>query len=311
MMLGTAFDCRTESADPRKCSEGLTGVALAAALTLALALPGSAQSRQYSDQELEWRHATWVDDVRFTATNALLSGVATAMVAVLSDDVPVARGFVTGALGGMVVYAGKRLAASRFSGAGITGRQVAAIGTSVSRNAARGLGPLDELAFPLGWAGLYWDRVANDVSLRPDVNAIGWTVRLAFRPRTEFAWGRSLSSGAPVFLTKDGAFESDVAGRAYGNVILADPAANISLDVILAHERVHVLQLDHHYALWGSPLERWATGLLGAGVSRVTARFDLVTPTLLTGLAFASVWSRGDNPLEREAYYMHMRAEPR
>ena len=281
------------------------------ALALALALPASAQSRPYSDQELEWRNAGWVDDVYFTATNALVSGVATAVVAALRDDVPVGRAFLTGAVGGVAVYAGKRLAASRFDGAGFVGRQVAAVGTSVGRNAADGRGPLDELAFPLGWAGLYWDRVEGGVTVRPDVNAIAWSVHLAFRPGTDFDWGRSVSSGAPVFLTRDGSFENDVAGRTYGNVILADRTANIPLDVIVAHERVHVLQLDHHHALWGDPVERWATGLLGDGVSEVADRFALVTPTLLAGLAFASLWSGGDNPLESEAYYMHMRAEPR
>jgi hypothetical protein len=214
-------------------------------------------------------------------------------------------------VGGLAVYAGKRVAASRFDGAGLVGRQVAAVGTSVARNAAGGRGPWDELAFPLGWVGLYWDRVEGDVTVRPNVNAIAWSLHLAFQPRTDFDWGRSLSAGAPVFLSQEASFENDVAGRTYGNVILADPSANIPLDVILAHERVHVLQLDQHFSLWGRPLERWATGLLGDRASSVTDRFDLVTPTLLAGLAFASLWSGGDNPLESEAYYMHMRAEPR
>jgi hypothetical protein len=276
-----------------------------------LVLPASAQSRPYSDQELAWRNAAWVDDVYFTAANALLSGVATALVAALRHEGPVGRAFVTGAAGGVAVYAGKRVAAARFEGAGLTGRQVAALGTSVGRNAADGRGSLDELVFPLGWASLYWDRAEAGVTVRPDVNAIVWSLRLAFRPGTDFDWGRSLSSGAPVFLSHDGAFEKDVAGRTYGNVILADPAANIPLEVILAHERVHVLQLDHHHALWGHRVERWATGLLGPRVSRVTDRFDLVIPTLVAGLAVTSFWPAWDNPLESEAYYMHMRAEPR
>ncbi len=280
-------------------------------LVLAQALPVAGQPRSYSDQELEWRNASWVDDVRFATTNALLGGVATAIVAALRDDVPVGGAFLSGVLGGTVVYAGKRVAASRFDGAGLAGRQIAAVGGSMGRNAVEGRAWLDELAFPLGWARVYWDRAGGGVTVRPDVNAIVWSLHLALRSRTDFDWGRSLSSGAPVFLSRDGSFESDVAGRTLGNVILADPDANIPLDVILAHERVHVLQLDHHYALWGSPMERWATGLLGETVSGAADRLDLVTPSLLVGLGFASLWGGADNPLESEAYYMHMRQEPR
>lgn len=298
-----AFSCA-----PVRCGgRGPSCVIFLLALGHLLAAPVNAQERQYSAQEERWRNAAWVDDVYFGATNALVTGVASAIVAAFRDDVPVGRAFVNGAAGGVAIYVGKRVAAAHFDGAGLVGRQVASLGASVGRNTAGGRGPFDELAFPLGWASLYWDREAGGVDVRPDLNAIGWSLRLAFEPRTRFDWARSMSAGVPVFLTRGATFDSGVAGRAYGNVILADPAADIPLNEILAHERVHVLQMDQHYALWGAPLERWATGWLGSRATGLANRADLVTPTLLVGLAFGTLWSGAGNPLETEAYYMHMR----
>ncbi len=289
--------------------------ACAPALALACLLgaapdPAAAQERPYSPHEERWRDASWPDEVGFAAANALVGGVASAIVAALRDDVPVGRAFVAGALGGLGVYAGKRLASARFPAAGLIGRQVASLGSSVGRNAADGRDPFQEIVVPLGVVRLYWDRFTGQVRGRPDLNAIGWVARAAFEPRLDLSWSHSLSAGAPVFLVRGATFENGAAGRALGSVILADPDARVPLEDILAHERVHVLQLDQHFSAWGEPLEGWAVGLLGPPVAGVTDRVDMVLPTIVTGVGLGTLWpgAWSRNPLENEAYFLQMRS---
>lgn len=251
--------------------------------------------------------ADWGGELRFAATNILLSGAVASLIAALRDDVTVAEAFPTAAAGGAVVYLGKRVAVARFTGAGLLGRQVASMGASIGRNAGDGRGPLDELVFPVGVGRLYWDRATRRVALRPDLSTIGLTVSAALEPGLTLDWSRSLSAGTPVFLLSDATLGENVAGRAVGNVILADPLAQSPLDDVLAHERVHVLQLDQHFTLWGDALEEWAVGLLGARSARLAGHVDLVVPTMLVGVGVSALWSSGQNPLESEAQFLHGR----
>ena len=74
-------------------------------------------------------------------------------------------GFTRGALGGAIVYAGKRLSVGRFAGAGWIGREVAAVGTSIVRNASDGLPTVHRLVLPLGPLRVHFrpngDQVVN------------------------------------------------------------------------------------------------------------------------------------------------------
>lgn len=65
-------------------------------------------------------------------------------------------GFARGAVGGAVAYAGRRIAAERFDGAGLLGRQVGAVGASVVRNASERRPSLERLFFPAGPLHVYW-----------------------------------------------------------------------------------------------------------------------------------------------------------
>lgn len=251
--------------------------------------------------------ADWGDELGFAATNILLSGAVATLIAALRDDVTIAKALPTAAAGGAVVYLGKRVAVARFTGAGFLGRQVASMGASVGRNAGNGRGPLDELVFPVGIGRLYWDRTTTRVALRPDLSTIGLTVSAALESGLTLDWSRSLSAGAPVFLLSGATLGENVAGRAVGNVILADPLALSPLDDVLAHERVHVLQLDQHFTLWGDALEEWAMGLLGSRSARVAGHVDLVVPTMLVGVGVSALWSSGRDPLESEAQFLHGR----
>lgn len=293
--------------DPRR----LAAASLALAMTVSALVPERtrAQERELSPQEERWRDADLGDDLYFAASNAVVSGVAAAVIAAFRDHVSVREAFLGGAAGGLAVFLAKRVAAERFTGAGLLARQIGSVGASVGRNAAAGRMPFERIVLSAGLARIYWDRASGEVQVKPDLNAIGWTVRAAFEPRAEFDWSRSLSAGAPVFLTRDATFENGAAGRALGNVIVADPAARIPLDDIMAHERVHVVQLDQHFILWGEVFEGWAAGLLGDRSSGIVGHVDLVLPTILTGLGVGALWPGPwvRNPLETEAYFMQMR----
>ncbi|MCA1789783.1 MAG: hypothetical protein LC667_07980 [Thioalkalivibrio sp.] len=71
----------------------------------------------YGDDERRWVGATWVDDLGFTAINAVVSGVMGGITAVARDQGSFSDGFLQGSIGGVIVYGGKRLSAARFDGA--------------------------------------------------------------------------------------------------------------------------------------------------------------------------------------------------
>src|SRR5688500_10942351 len=100
---------------------------------------------------------TWVGQFTVAGANALLSGVTAGVIQELRGG-SFSDGFARGALGGVVIYAGKRVAMDRFAGAGLLGREVAAVGTSMVRNAADGVGLLDRVVLPVGPVRVYWQR---------------------------------------------------------------------------------------------------------------------------------------------------------
>lgn len=286
----------------------LAGVGSILATILALPVPTTAQSSSPSSADLRWHDAGLTEDVAFAATNAIVTGVVTGLFRAFSGDGSFGDAFLTGAAGGVVTYVGKRLAAHRFAGAGLLGRQVASVGGSLASNARDGRGAFDRLTLQLGLGRLYWDRVESEVTFRPDIVTLYYTAAGAADSRVGLDWSRTLSAGAPVFVTRSGAttLDGNAAGRAFGGVVLVDVNASLTPSHIAAHERTHVIQYDQQFALWGEAAERGLVSMLGPRVAGLLGRADL-SIGLVPFVPLLDHLSRGSNPFELEAEYLTVR----
>ena len=293
----------------------LAGLAL-----LALARAGAAQSRLTIDP-------TPADTPRVVGRFAVLLGNA-AIGGLTGGTLQTLRGgsfkdgLVRGALGGTVMYAGKRVAVQEFWGAGLLGREINAVGVSMVRNASDGERTWSRLYLPIGPLPIRATLdLVNGFRVAPqlDASAAGWLAAGLLTSGLRLNVAESISSGAPVFEAygrwlKDSRHEV----RAYAvsrSVFLGDPALYcfasppVRYDV-LAHELVHVLQQDFVLTAWSDPFARWALGWFGAG--RWTQRY--VTVDALgwsTGTASRLMYGadqRGRFPTEVEARSINTRA---
>jgi len=211
----------------------------------------------------------WLGEFATLSANGVLGGLTAGLVRVLHGD-SFADGFMAGALGGVATYAGKRVAAERFSGAGLVGRVVSAAGASVVRNATAGTKLLSRVTVPVGPVWFEWLRGTGGgaVRVRADPVALGWLVYGIAESELEFDAAGSISSGTAVFRTRGkllsiGNDRIHAAGTTNAGIIyVADvPAYGASFGRrILAHERVHVLQEDALAIQWTDAL---AAGLFG------------------------------------------------
>lgn len=288
---------------------GSSPVVLCTALATILALPATttAQTSQVLGPG-RWYDAGWTEDLVFAGTNAILSGIVTGLFRTFSDEGSFGEGFWTGAAGGGVTYVGKRLAAQRFTGAGLLGRQIASVGGSLVSNARDGRGSFDRLTLQLGLGRLYWDRIESRVDLRPDIVTLYYTTVGVVSSRVELDWSRSLSAGAPVFVTYSGTttLDDNAAGRTFGGVVLMDVNAELTLSRIGAHEVVHVIQYDQQFALWGEAAERGLASMFGPRVAGALGQVDLGIG-LLPLAPFLDDLPRDSNPFEIEAGYLEAR----
>ncbi len=195
--------------------------------------------------------AYWVGQASDLAVNALVGGAAGGLLQLLRGG-SFRDGFARGVLGGAVIYGGKRVAAQRFDGAGLLGRELSATGASMVRNAGEGRGLLEKVMLPVGPVNFYVEPASPwRVRAHLDAVAAGWILYGATRPELRFDAGRSLSAGVPVFLARDKLIK---AGKNVDAAGLAEPGMVMVSDVPVwgpvfdtrtrAHERVHVLQHD-------------------------------------------------------------------
>lgn len=277
-------------------------------LVCVLAVPGSglAQSRP----DTRWSRATWVDDFNFLAANALVAAVTGGVLARLHGR-SFADGFTRGALGGGVVYLGKRTAVAGFSGAGLLGREVGALGASITRSAAYGSGMLDTLVLPVGPLRVHLTpRDPGGSALRVDLEEVYWLVYGLAEDRLDLDVGRSLSAGTAVF-TSASRFkgrDGNVDGQAGGGMIVL--SRNPRWDAparIFAHERVHILQYDFLKITAGEPLERWALGRLHAANLPLVSHVDPGVGYMLPWYLLSGIWSDENNPLQFEAEFLEGR----
>ncbi len=249
----------------------LSGLVVAASLARA----AGAQERALEINVVQPASPRWAGHATVLAGNATLGALTGGVLQKLKGG-SFKDGFVRGALGGAVIYAGKRTAAQRFWGAGLLGREINAVGVSMVRNAADGEPTLGRLFIPLGPLPLRTTfTVGNGVRVQPqlDIAAAAWLAGGLVGSRLTLDLGQSLSSGAPVF-EADGRWlvpsDHGVRGVAIArSVFLGDPGLYPDIAAsqadVLAHERVHVLQQDFLLTAWGDPFAGMALRRFGAG----------------------------------------------
>lgn len=223
-------------------------------LGLALAFPDNAMAQE----DHPYEPPTWVVDVGVAAANIVAGGFTAAATAMIRGE-NVSEAFLKGAGGGSVVFVGKRLAVERFSGAGLLGRQVAAVGSGMVTDAGHGRDFFTEVWLPVGPA---WFQVRSEAGWRARVNVrdVGTLLWAASRPELRFDIDRSVSNGAAVFVADDHRLllsSRRVAGLAFGGTILLG-RSDTDVDVSQSHENVHVIQDDYGLLTMSRPLEQRA-----------------------------------------------------
>jgi hypothetical protein len=242
------------------------------------------------------------------AANVALGGV-TAGVLQWRRDGSFLDGFWRGAIGGFGTYGGKVLVTADAPGAGTAGRIVSAVGASVTRNASEGLPTFHRLVVPVGPVRVHWHPATGEI--RPSLDVVGTAVlltRAAGRDGARLHLGHSLASGAPVFSAGD--WDETYPWHARhiaGTIVLGGGDGDYDgydrfIRRVLVHERVHVLQYDQAWILWGDPLEKRA--LTRIGVPERVARLLDVSMHAPLLLGVRHVLPYGDRPWEREAHLL-------
>jgi len=289
---------------------------LAIVLGSAGAVPGTtyAQDGHHPEPFPDAGHAStprWVGHFAIFSANALLGGVTGGVHRRLRGG-SFADGLAGGMLGGAGTYVGKRVAARHWDGAGLVGRQVAALGTSASRNAGEGRGALEHVALPVGPVRVHVQSGAvRRVHASVDLHSLFWTGYGLAEPALAMDVGASLSAGAFVFRADHHEMRwrrsgSQFAGLAPpGNIFLAahpDPGG-ADWNALFAHERVHILQYDQAFHTVVDPLE---TALLEqlAGLRRAHRYLDANLLLLLPSHLLNRAVEYGDQPWEIEAHFL-------
>ena len=288
-----------------------------ALLLVLLVYPLAANGQSESDplrtapHERTARPLAWPGELEFLSGNAALGGLTATLIQKLRGG-SFWEAFVDGALGGAVAYAGKRIAVERFYGAGLVGREVAAVGTSMVRSAADGRGALERLVLPIGVARLYlWSDTTSALQMHTrvklDVLTLLATAYLGLRDNVDFDFGASISAGTPVFFSREQWIEPGWIASQVGGVIwlrggLHAPRANAEVAALFAHERVHVAQDDFSFLTWGDPLEGLLTDRFPGG-AWIDRRLDLGLHLGGWGVANRLI-SYNQRPWEHEAHFL-------
>jgi hypothetical protein len=268
----------------------------------ALALPGVCRAQ-------DTRTPVWAGDLSVLAGNALFGGV-TAGVLQKARGGSFRDGFERGMVGGAGVYAGKRIAAARWPGAGLVGREVSAVGASVVRNAGAGRPSLHEVMLPVGPLNLYvHPGSGRGAHLKVNVLGVVAAVTAAAEPELVLDAGKSLSAGALVFRAPNH-YPRSSETVAYGfaqpaTIIVSDGAARTpgGLPHTLSHERVHVLQGDQVFLHVDAPLEAWVLPRIPGGAT-VHRYLDFGMVNFYKTALNPVFGSHGKRPWEMEANHL-------
>ena len=304
MRAGGTLDS-TCSLPPGRMKKFTAVFALTAAASVAAA-PLHAQS--FEAREDIWSAPGWMGDVAFASLNALASGLSAGLFQLARGE-SFTDAFARGALGGSAHYAGMRISAQRFDGAGLLGRHVSAAGVSMVRNAADGRPALERMYVPLGPLNLYVDR-RDGIAVQPKVNVAALVVLLSAAAEPQLDWdaAATLSAGAPVFRAREG--RPIVDGMAVGGFvrhgsIVVGVTDERAMPRLMAHERVHVLQEDWLFLTFSEPAEAWV--LQRIPVARSAYRFfDIGVAAFVAGDALMNVFDieYADRLYELEASFL-------
>lgn len=280
------------------------GPVLAVGVTILLP-PHSTHAQQFQPR---WRPPNWVGEVTFLGANSLLGALTGGVLQKIGGG-SFADGFARGALGGGIVYLGKRVTVARFDGAGLLAREIAAVGTSIVRNAGDGVPTLSRFTFPVGPTRLHV-RPADERPLRMSVDMaeLIWMTYGIAEPALALQVGKSLSAGSAVFLAENRSIrlnDEEVGGvTGPGTILLAGRGATDS-DAVFAHERVHVIQRDFYSQAWFLPLERWLLRNTPIAPVQRYVDFNILTSLYLSG--WSAVVARDDRLEEIEADFLQIR----
>lgn len=284
-------------------------VFLTTVLLLVAALFPPPSPGQVLAEDQDWA-SDGLGEVAFLGLNAAVGALTAGVWQELSGG-SFERGFTQGALGGSVVYAGKRVAAESFPGAGFLGRELAAVGSSIVRNAADARPLLDSLSLPAGPLRLrFAPPDPTKLAVEPNLGELYWTIYGFADGRLEFDLTESLSSGMAVFQSDRflaGTDDERINGGATAGVVFLSPLGEGQREETLAHERAHVLQIDFLHHAWFGPLERkMAEKLPYQGLSSYVD-YGVLYPTIRWGGSLLGWDYKLDAPIEAEAEFLEGR----
>ena len=258
------------------------------------------------------RAPRWAADFSIASANVLVSGVTAGVTQRLRGG-SFRDGFSRGALGGLVIFAGKRINAEDFYGAGFIGRQINGVGASIVWNAGAGLPAFERIVLPVGFTRVYWQRgAAADVQVRIDVSTVAWIMAGIIEPELHFDASRSLSFGMPVFRTNNRVIDTStdgehkVGGLMHAGVVFLSHVPRFGQDRIKqteAHERVHTLQIDQLFLTLNADYDDLLLRRLPAGGS-MSRWIDLNVMTEVMALVNKAIDRHGDRPWELEAIHL-------
>lgn len=261
-------------------------------------------------QPCQSRYPKWTGELASLGVNALLGAVSGGVVQELRGG-SFRDGFTRGAAGGSVIYVAKRVAAGEFDGAGLIGRQLGSVGSSIVRNAGLGRPSLSEIVLPIGVARVYLRPSEKKFRVLPDLTAIAWTISGIQNDGLHLDWHESLSSGTPVFFTdneiliinSDSAHVGGVTSS--GVIFLANvPAFGERVARInLKHERIHVLQEDQVFLTVTDPFEDWAAHRIPRVGPFIVKYVDINLGTSLLDLLSGEMPKYLNRPWETEAIF--------
>ena len=216
------------------------------------------------------------------------------------------RALLAGFGGGVMTGVGKQIAASRFSGAGLVGRQVGAVGTSLIYSATADTAVLFA---PIGPATLELrPRSANRVRLRLNAAQVVMLVHATGQGRTYLDGDATLWAGTPVFRRPRTTMPVSDNTNGYatpGAIFLArdELRPGDMRRTVLPHEMVHVLQWDALNYLAALPVERAVVERLPGG-RWLSRHVDIGLLGPLAVYTIAHHISYVHQPWEREAYLL-------
>lgn len=280
---------------------GAAGLAAIAPLSAAMAQRDVPPPQPLPTQE-HLRPLSGGERVAHLAVNGALGGFSAAMFALARVQNPWRAAFM-GFGGGVAMGAGKQVAGRRFDGAGLVGRQLAALGTSFVRAASE---DTMVVLVPIGPMTLEVRPRAVD-RLRPRVNLVGAATVLYYviRADTRVDLGATLSAGAPVFRfptetvsTRDGI----IFGRMdFGTIVLGTaPSALEEQRMTMPHESIHIVQYDFLEQALTLPPERSILRKLGVG-ERFLRHVDIGAISMTFAGVLQMHMDYDDRPWEREA----------